>query len=160
MKKPRKAIVLLTLLVFASAGETGLAGCSGESEPAAAVPPTPPVHRLAGAVLPAQAAGYTALGDFPVSGQTEATYVLNSDPFALAVVTVTDDPEVGETTFDADGWFGASHCGLFDAGASEDSQQAGCVVPLVDGFLTVVGSNAQSPEQLSELANALYEALP
>jgi hypothetical protein len=145
---------------LALAAGAGLAGCSGGGEAAPSGPPTPPTHRLAGAVLPAQVAGYTALGDFPVTGQTEATYAHDGDPLALAVVTLTTDLVFAETTFEADDWFGASHCGLFDADAEEGERQAGCVTPLADGVLTVVGSNVQSPDELGHLANAIYESLP
>jgi hypothetical protein len=115
---------------------------------------------LVGAVLPARAADYTVLGDFPVSGQAEATYVSSADALALAVVTLTSDQSFGQTTFEADAWYEASYCGLFNADAAEGERQAGCVAPLVDGFLTVVGSFVQTPAELSQLANAIYETLP
>jgi hypothetical protein len=137
-----------------------LTGCSDDEvgDPST-VPPTPPTQRLAGVILPSQVAGYTVLGTFPVSGQTEATYALDADSLALAVVTLTTDLSFGQTTLEDDGWYGASHCGLFDADAPEGSQQAMCVTPLVDGVLTVVGSTVQSPVELSALANAIYARL-
>jgi hypothetical protein len=138
-----------------------LAGCTDdEAEISPTVPPTPPTRHVAAAVLPPRAAGYTVLGSFPVSGQLEATYALDTDPAALAVVRLTVDQAVGETTFDDDAWYGPSRCGLFDSSAAADAQQAGGVVPLVDGILTVVGTTVQSPEELSALATAVYEALP
>jgi len=156
--QPGKRSIRCRPLLWAAGLAFALAGCS-QAEPGDPMtsPPLVPVGRMAGATLPRQAAGYTALGSLPVAGQLQATYTLDSDNTQLAVVTLASDQSFAATPLGADQWFDHSRCGALDE--LESATQNACVTPLADGVMTVVGT-AQTPAQLAELANAIVDDLP
>jgi len=136
-----------------------MAGC-GRQDPGdpMTIAPLVPVGHVTGATLPRQAAGYTALGAPPAPGQRQATYALDRDGATLAVATLWDDPTYQGTPLSGDRWFAQSRCGALDK--INDQAQNACVTPMVDGTLTVVGTTAQTPEELAALANDLVQRLP
>jgi len=122
------------------------------------IAPLSPIGHVAGATLPRQAAGYTALGSLPAPGQHQATYAFDKDDSRMAVATLWGDPTYQGTPLGGDRWYAQSRCGTLDK--IDERTQTACVTPLVDGVLTVVGTTAQTPEELAALANALVAALP
>ncbi|MDR1807312.1 MAG: hypothetical protein LBR33_05270 [Propionibacteriaceae bacterium] len=146
--------------ILACAVVAALAGCaSGQSGDPMTVAPVPPIGHVQGATLPRQVAGYSVLGGLPKAGQLEATYALDTDGTALAVVTLTEDRAHLQTPLVDDAWIGQSRCGVLDE-LDDDLAQAACITPLVDGVLTVVGTAVQTPEDLAVLANAVAAGLP
>jgi hypothetical protein len=108
--------------------------------------------------LPGRVAGYSVLGSLPAPDQLSATYARDADTAALAVVTLDRLPDYAKTPLGQDEWFGQSRCGILDR--KDEDRQAACITPLIDGVLTVVGTTAQTAEELSVLANAVVEILP
>jgi hypothetical protein len=140
-------------------GLFALGGCSSDdSTDLSTVPPVTPTHHMAGATLPRQAAGYSVLGALPVADQTTATYALDADSSALAVVTLWRDDAQARTYLDDSQWYGGARCGVLDE--LDEVTQAACIAPLADGVLTVVGSAIQTPAELAELAQAILAVLP
>jgi hypothetical protein len=147
------------VLVLAALVCGGLAGCGGDdSSDPMTIPPSAPSGHVAGATLPRQAGGYSVLGNLPASGQLTATYALDTDLAVVAVVTLWQDDAQGATPLTDDQWYGPARCGILDQ--IDEVQQAACIVPLVDGVMTVVGSATQTPEDLAGLAQAIRDTLP
>ncbi len=139
-----------------------LVGCTPDEGPDPTIPPLTPTHQIAGSVLPAKAGGYTVMGDLPEAGQATATYVRDTQPLDLAVVTFDPSGEMGQALFGDQQWYGASRCGLLwegDPEATPQPMQAACVTVLTDGVMTTVSGGSQSASDLSELANAIYATL-
>ncbi|MDR1265617.1 MAG: hypothetical protein LBK42_08690 [Propionibacteriaceae bacterium] len=151
--RPGPALALGLALALA-----GLAGCQGQSGDPMTIAPVPPQGHVQGAVLPARAGGYSALGQAPVADQLSATYVLDTDAAILAQVALDPTFDYAVTPLGQDQWFGQSRCGVLDR--NQDDLQMACITPLVDGVLTVVGVTAQTAEELSQLANAVVSTLP
>jgi hypothetical protein len=143
-------------------GAATLMGCTSEPEIDPTVPPQTPTHQLAGSVLPNRVAGYTAQGQAPVAGQSEVTYASDADSFQLAVVTLGVDQSYAKTELTNSSWYGLSRCGVLWTGSSKVTPrptQAACITHLVDGLMTSVSGGNQSPSELADLANAIYDGL-
>jgi hypothetical protein len=122
-----------------------------------------PTHRIEGSVLPAKAAGYSALGDKPVAQQTTATYGQDLVPLNIAVVTFYPaSAGMGTTQLGGQQWYGTSRCGTLwtgDSKATPRPTQSACITSLLDGVMTTVSGGTQTPEELSRLANAISDVL-
>ncbi len=140
-----------------------MSGCTQETGPDPTLPPVAPSHRISGSVLPWQVDGYTALGATPAPQQTTVTYARDSQPLDLAVVTFDPTGDLGGTSLAGQQWYGASRCGVLwksgDAKATPRPTQSACVTVLTDGVMTTVSGGQQTPEDLSGLANAIYQLL-
>jgi len=139
-----------------------LAGCSTPEGPDPTIPPYLPDHQIAGSTLPVKVAGYTALGAVPTAQQKSVTYASDSDPLDLAVVTFDPTGDLGKTLFTDQQWYGLSRCGVMwkgDANQTPQPTQSGCVTVLTDGVMTTVSGGFQTPNDLAELANAIYKTL-
>ncbi|MDR0782589.1 MAG: hypothetical protein LBE83_02370 [Propionibacteriaceae bacterium] len=140
----------------------GLTGCSKDTGPDPTIPPMVPTQQIIGSILPAQVAGYSALGSAPVLNQMQATYAKDSKPLELAVVTLDLAGTFRAAKLDDQQWYGPSRCGLLWEGDSDITplpQQVACITPLIDGVMTTVSGGTQTAYELSELANAIYHGL-
>jgi len=139
-----------------------LAGCTQPTDTDPTVPPYLPDHQIAGSSFPAKVAGYTRLGSAPVPGQLVVTYARDSDPLDLVVVSFDPTGEFGKTSLSSQQWYGLSRCGIMWKGDANQTPQvnvAACVTILTDGVMGTVSSGVETPNQLAELANAIYKTL-
>ena len=153
----KKLSWLLGIVVLAFLG-----GCTQSGDPDPTIPPYLPQHQISGSVLPAKAAGYTALGPTPAPKQMTATYARDAQPLDLAVVSFDPTGEFGTMTLSNQQWYEASRCGIMwkgDANQTPQPTQAACVTVLTDGVMTTVSGGDQTPEDLADLANAIYKSL-
>jgi len=159
----RKIVVAIVGLCLAGA----LAGCTHTATASDTLPPENPTHRIAGSVLPQRVAGYTALGGSgatpaPTPGQTTVTYAADNQPLNLAVVTFDPTGKFGAVSLSNQQWYGTSRCGVLwkgDAGQTPRPTQSACVTVLTDGVMTTVAGGSQTPSDLAQLANAIYDQL-
>jgi len=139
-----------------------LAGCTTPQTTDPTIPPYLPDHTIAGSVLPAKVAGYTALGSTPVAQQMSVTYARDIEHKDLAVVTFDPSGDLGKAVLTNQQWYGVSRCGIMWQGDPKQTPrptQAACVTVLVDGVMTTVSGGTQTPDDLAELANAIYKTL-
>jgi len=139
-----------------------LAGCNQPTGPDPTIPPYLPDHQIAGSTLPVKVDGYTALGPAPVAGQESVTYSRDADPLDLAVVTFDPSGDFGAMSLSSQQWYGLSRCGIMwkgDAKQTPQPVQSACVTILTDGVMTTVSGGSQTPNDLAELANAIYKIL-
>jgi len=150
----------LAVLVCGLGVVTGLAGCTHDPGPDPTVPPVAPVHRAGGSVLPYRVAGYTAAGSTPAPQQLTATYISDTAPLDIAVVTFDPTGGMGTVTLSGQQWYGPSRCGiLWSSGGTPGVQQAACITVLTDGVMTTVAGGTQTPDNLATLANAINDLL-
>lgn len=154
----KKAAMWLAGLVLLA----GLAGCTSTPGPDPTVPPVAPSRGLTGSVLPWRVAGYTALGPTPSPSQMSVTYARDAQSLDLAVVTFDPTGDYGQVDLSNQQWYGPSRCGILwtgDAQTTPAPQQSACVTVLTDGVMTTVSGGQQTPADLADLANAIYDLL-
>ncbi len=141
-----------------------LAACSDDAEAVGpTVPPEAPTHQIAGSSLPAAIAGYSALGSTPSPTQTSVTYASDAAPLDILVISFDPTGEFGETSLTNQQWYdGVTRCGLLwqgDANQTPRPSQAACVTVLTDGVMTTVAGGDQTPAEVAEVADAVYDQL-